>query len=387
MSSMVPTNGKIPTNGKVEVIAAMSRDEALQCIQEIRLQLRSLRKLVYDLWEREGWRALGYPSFRQCIISEIPYTEQQIYNELYAAQIEVNIYAGACIGQISERHLRPLRRLPAEQQPEVWQQIQITAPDGKITIRHVEQVIRKYTSANGKQKFSSLIKPSDNWNFSEVEYLRVDEQHGHGYIPGEIYANCFWYYVKPNHIVIDPMAAAGMAKVVYDDRLTWMQADNVYDFQLHLFDLTPQSPHVQQHNLITSFPLSYADYIFLDLPYYGMTKGQYSDKPEDLANMNLDDWTKAINTIAQNCAIAQTSGGLCTIISPNYRDLNTGQVVITTEIIRHAWTQAGYNLYDKTYASRRIQQDQSTHMAILNNKAKEKRTPLTDIAEIITFRK
>ncbi len=46
-----------------------------------------------------------------------------------------------------------------------------------------------------------------------------------------------------------------------------------------------------------------------------------------------------------------------------------------------------YILHDKAYSSRRIQQNQSPHMARMNNKAKANRIMLTDITEILTFRR
>ena len=49
------------------------------------------------------------------------------------------------------------------------------------------------------------------------------------------------------------------------------------------------------------------------------------------------------------------------------------------------WYQNDYQLYDIAYASRRSQQKQNARMAILNNRAKRDKVPLTDISEILTF--
>ncbi len=45
--------------------------------------------------------------------------------------------------QIPESHLRPLTHLPPEQQKEVWKEAIDTAPDGKITAKHVEALVKK----------------------------------------------------------------------------------------------------------------------------------------------------------------------------------------------------------------------------------------------------
>jgi len=255
-------------------------------------------------------------------------------------------------------------------------------------------ILRAIRNEHKKDKeplFSPIIKPSDNWNFSTVQYGRIDEKgrEDRGYIPGEIYANCFWYYVKPSDLVVAPMAGSGQVLRVYETRQEWM-GQHVYDFQLEMFDLTPRGKYkdlITPHDLTKSFPVENPDYIVIDIPYYGMVDKQYSDKPEDLANMVLKDWQVAIAAIAKNCALAQKTGTLCTIISPNYRDVANGLIVMVTDIIRYSWKSAGYILYDKAYSSRRIQQHQTPQMARMNNHAKANRIMLTDITEILTFRR
>ncbi|MHC5824315.1 MAG: hypothetical protein ACYT04_52885, partial [Nostoc sp.] len=119
----------------------------------------------------------------------------------------------------------------------------------------------------------------------------------------------------------------------------------------------------------------------------GMVAQQYSNKSEDLANMALENWQIAMTTIAKNCAAAQQTGTLCTVISPNYRDIPKKQIFMVTDIIRSLWELAGYLLYDKAYSSRRIQQNQTPQMARMNNQAKANQIMLTDITEVLTFRR
>jgi ParB family chromosome partitioning protein len=253
------------------------------------------------------------------------------------------------------------------------------------------RAIRNEQKKDREPLFSPIIKPSDNWNFSTIQYGRIDEKawEDRGYIPGEIYANCFWYYVSPGDLVIAPMAGSGQVWRVYEARQEWM-GQHVYDFNLKMFDLTPRGKYkhlISQHDLRESFPDANPDYIVMDIPYYGMVNKQYSDKREDLANMALEDWQIAIAVIAKNCALAQKTGTLCTIISPNYRDVANGLIVMVTDIIRYLWESAGYILHDKAYSSRRIQQHQTPQMARMNNHAKANRIMLTDITEILTFRR
>lgn len=185
------------------------------------------------------------------------------------------------------------------------------------------------------------------------------------------------------------MAGAGQVQRVYEARHEWM-GSHAYDFDLKMFDLSPRGKYknlIGEHNLVESFPINNPDYITMDVPYYGMVDKQYSNKFEDLANMTLDEWVRAMAAIAHNCAEAQDARKLCTVISPNYRSVSNGQIILTTELIRQAWEGASYSMFDKAYATRRIQQAQTPSMARMKNMAKERRVMLTDIAEIITFQR
>jgi hypothetical protein len=55
------------------------------------------------------------------------------------------------------------------------------------------------------------------------------------------------------------------------------------------------------------------------------------------------------------------------------------------EIVREAWRGAGYRLHRVCYASKRIQMTRTDRMPVLNNQAKASRTPLSDMAEVLTF--
>jgi hypothetical protein len=186
-----------------------------------------------------------------------------------------------------------------------------------------------------------------------------------------------------------PMAGSGQIMRVYDDRAVWA-SPQPWDLDIRMFDLSPRGPYaklIRANDLTVRLPIKRANYIVLDLPYFGMAKQQYSNKKKDLSNMDERGWTTAIKAVARSCSKAQKSGDLCTVISPNYRSLKDGHIFLATVVVRTAFLANGYQLYDLAYASRRIQQTQNVGMAVLNNAAKGDRLMLTDIAEIMTFRR
>jgi hypothetical protein len=288
----------------------------------------------------------------------------------------------------TERLVRPLTKLvEPDEQIECFLEAQKQADaEGKeVAGRHVAAVVRDHIG----EEQSWLIKPSDNWNFSPVFYGRLDGEKGYGYIPGEVYANCLFYYTRAGDCVVDPMAGSGQIFRVYEDRARWMRPEP-WGLDVHGFDLTPRGPYadrIGQHDLCLGFPTDHADYIFIDIPYFGMVKDQYSSRSDDLANMDINTWKTSILAIAQACSDAQEATKLCTIFSPNYRDIITREIIITTRIIQSAFEMYGYMIHDIAYSSRRIQQAQTPDMARTNNTAREHHIMLTDMAEVLTFRK
>jgi len=265
-----------------------------------------------------------------------------------------------------------------------------------ILLRAVsDEVIRpSMTEADAKslvptasRPVSSVIRPSDSWNFGRLQWPRIDDENGYGYIPGDLYANCLWYYARDGDIVVDPMAGSGMLRRVWDDRDRWLGTDTL-KLEVIMSDLAPRGPYrgsIIECDLLEAFPVPQADYIILDPPYCEIVAGQYSDLDSDLANMPPDRWCEAMSTVAQRSREAQSEGGRCTVIVPNRRGLADGERLLFPELVRRIWSTSGYRLYDVVYSSRRIQRRQGRRMAILNTKARQSRVPLTDISEILTF--
>ena len=233
----------------------------------------------------------------------------------------------------------------------------------------------------------NVIRPTDNWNFSTLRWPRIDGWEGHGYIPGDLYANCLWYYARDGDTVVDPMAGSGMMLKVWEDRDQW-RANDAIEIQIALSDLIPRGPYanlIKELDLLASGPTEHADYIIIDPPYCGLVNGQYSDLPSDLANMEPECWIKAMTTIAKRFSDGQPDDGRCTVIVPNSRSIATGERFLFPEVVRRIFQEAGYRLYDVTYASRRTQQRQGRQMGVLNNRARRERVPMADIAEVLTF--
>ena len=231
------------------------------------------------------------------------------------------------------------------------------------------------------------IRPTDNWSFATLRWPRIDGWEGYGYIPGDLYANCIWYYARHGDTILDPMAGSGMILRVWEDRAEWLDG-TLSDVRIAVSDLLPRGPYANQIgecDLLDSTPTDQADYVIIDPPYCGVADGQYSDLPSDLANMEPPEWLNAMETIAFRIVQAQPEEGRCTVIVPNSRTIGTQERHLFPDKVRQIFRRAGYRLYDVAYASRRTQQRQARSMGIVNNRAREQRTPMADVAEILTF--
>lgn len=289
----------------------------------------------------------------------------------------------------NERQARAIAAIDDLHRIAVWREC-IEAAGGNmdaITAAKITARGEPHRKEKKPTEFSSIIKPSDNWNFSPVYYGRIDED-SHGYIPGEIYANCFWYYVQNGWDVCDLMAGSGQALRVYDDRNHWGRGRDI-QFNLRLFDLNPRGPHaerIEQLDAREGLPDGYRpQYIFMDVPYLEMVGKAYSESDQDLANMAREPFLESIRLIAAACSDAQAAGSLCTVMAPATVSWKSKIRVMVPHEIRTAFCQHGYVLHDVAYSTRRIQQNPS--IASDNNRAKKLSLMLSDIAEIQTFRR
>lgn len=120
----------------------MKKREARELLLQIRQSMRETRLLLLDLFEREGWRALGYSSWRECVSVEFAESERHLYRLLAAAQLERELTHGTDQARgrpIPERQLRELARLDtAEERRAVWEE---ATADGDATAAEIAELV------------------------------------------------------------------------------------------------------------------------------------------------------------------------------------------------------------------------------------------------------
>lgn len=121
----------------------LNRDEARKLVAQINTGLTDIRHLLKELFDGEGWRVLGYDSWRSCVVAEFKHSATHLYRLLEAAVIEQNIRASSPNGDVPdimpESHTRALSGLEATQQAEVYQ-IASRRALGRLTAQVLGQV-------------------------------------------------------------------------------------------------------------------------------------------------------------------------------------------------------------------------------------------------------
>ena len=69
----------------------MTKTEAQKCVERIKHGWDGIQQAVRELYERQGWRALDYPSWKSCCEQEFGFSRQHGYRLLEAARLNLQI--------------------------------------------------------------------------------------------------------------------------------------------------------------------------------------------------------------------------------------------------------------------------------------------------------
>lgn len=181
----------------------MTETEARVLVEEIKSDISALGTKLLELHEREGWRSLGYSSWRECVTAEFEFGQSHVYRLLDFARIERNL---SPIGEngyplpAGESVARPLAALQnPDLQRQVWQQAVDTAPEGRITARHVQTIVdevrgntrptrfrcRYWLCSGDANRENGFTVPADTLTCTRCGAVHEPGMVGHHLAPGE----------------------------------------------------------------------------------------------------------------------------------------------------------------------------------------------------------
>jgi len=122
----------------------MTVDEATNCLNAIEAKTNDLKELVYDLWSRKGYEALGYTSFNECVTARFGASKASTYYRLKDfANFERNVLpSGESIKSASVREFTKLK--DDGDKFEAWEKAKMLAQsEGKdaITQSHAKRAV------------------------------------------------------------------------------------------------------------------------------------------------------------------------------------------------------------------------------------------------------
>jgi|GEM_PF-868110 len=136
-------------------IVPMSNDEARECVNIVRDGFDTAREQLLQLYERQGYKALGYDNFAACLQTEFPdlvgasVDTKYCYKLVKTAKVERALRQGIpslSVKQLPLTHLLPLVNLDPDQQCEVYLTAAnraANAPKRGLTAERIKEVLQE----------------------------------------------------------------------------------------------------------------------------------------------------------------------------------------------------------------------------------------------------
>jgi hypothetical protein len=143
----------------------LTKSEAQRLVTEINCGAADVRAKLLLLHDGEGWRALGYKTWKECVEGEFVFGRQYAYRQLAAAQIEQRLSPIGDTGNhgsqliLPESHARELACVPVDRQLEVYQRALQTSPNG-LTAKHIAKTIAQMGIRKTKNIFDDVDGPT-----------------------------------------------------------------------------------------------------------------------------------------------------------------------------------------------------------------------------------
>ena len=155
------------------------------------------------------------------------------------------------------------------------------------------------------------LRPIYNyWNFSK----NTNKSSHFGNCDPRVIDNLIYLYTKPFDIVLDPFAGGGISINVCKNRLRryWVSDRK---------PIVEREKEIRKLDIVRNLPplnkrWSDVSLTFLDPPYWKQAEGQYSDDPEDLANMPLVQFNESLSEVINSIADKQSNGVIALLIEP-----------------------------------------------------------------------
>jgi hypothetical protein len=211
--------------------------------------------------------------------------------------------------------------LQCHTQEDIGQQVGLTS-----------QAIGKILNNETNRKITESFIPDSLQLYNLWHFQSCDDRFGMNYpgrIPGQIVENLLYYYTTIKEtkstdkdgketikydfpIVVDPFGGGG----------TTIDVCKAMNRRYQVYDIAPVREDIKKHDITTGFPekAKKCDFIFLDPPYFQQKKGEYSDHPTNLANLDLLPFYETMERIFESAAKTLKKDGYLAFIISSSKD-------------------------------------------------------------------
>lgn len=150
------------TNAPDAALTIQEQSELEHHEEVIRQGLQSflaVGEALMDINTRRLYRA-GYATFQDYCRDRWGIGRERAYQLMGAAEVVANLSTIVDTTPANESQARPLTALPAADQPGAWQEALQTAPGGKVTGAHVQQVVDRKLGKESKSAPATPARPS-----------------------------------------------------------------------------------------------------------------------------------------------------------------------------------------------------------------------------------
>lgn len=196
---ITPSPNPSPNSG---IIVMMTRDEATTVVERVKENVSAIGFLLKDFRDREGWRALGYSTFRESCekqFADIYGSQSRIYRLIQQAEVIDNIAPGAKEGERPAINLfssATLAEVEPSRQKQVFEEAKSMAGEGRIT----NTLIKKAAAKVAPQRKHANRKPQPEPKVSAPKFDAALNRIGH--VCGKkVRAALIAMTIKPKEIV------------------------------------------------------------------------------------------------------------------------------------------------------------------------------------------
>ena len=151
----------------------MTAEEARQTVTDIKAGITQIGDKLFDLYEREGWAALGYDNWRACVTAEFDFGQSRAYQLLAHAKTVRLIEANSTMVEkpTNERQTRILTDFDDKEKVVIWEKA-VKDTGGQPTGQQVKQAASNFhPSPKPTGKMPPKIKPvSTTPNISRSDF-------------------------------------------------------------------------------------------------------------------------------------------------------------------------------------------------------------------------